>query len=406
MAKALFFSLPAHGHTNPSLPLVRELVARGDEIVYYSSAAFAAKVERTGARYRPYRSGFLTDMRQLPERMEELAWLLMRTTAEVLGDLAVFRAERPDYVITDSVAPWGRWVGEVLAVPIVTSVSTFAFNRSVLAYGLGHGIRPKSARVLMSKVRHMLRAHRLGRALSRQYGVKGHGLAPFVRSDLNIVYTSRYFQPRAETFDGRFEFVGPTLTEREEPPFAWERLGDRRVIYVSLGTIFNIDPAFYQTCFEAFRDLDLHAIVSIGSNLDRETLGPVPPNMLVQAHVPQLDVLRRAAAFVSHGGMNSVTESLYHGVPLLVIPQMSEQEIVGRRTEELGAGLCLAKADVTAGRIREAVQRLLAAEEFRRQAGLIRDSFLAAGGVARAADAIGAFTRPVGVKRGADHGSA
>ena len=42
MAKALFLSLPLPGHTNPSLPLVRELVARGDEIIYYSAAAFAA----------------------------------------------------------------------------------------------------------------------------------------------------------------------------------------------------------------------------------------------------------------------------------------------------------------------------------------------------------------------------
>ena len=78
MAKALFLSLPLHGHTNPSLPLVRELVERGDEVIYYSADAFAAKIEQTGARYRPYRNAFLADIKQLPERLEELSWLLMR----------------------------------------------------------------------------------------------------------------------------------------------------------------------------------------------------------------------------------------------------------------------------------------------------------------------------------------
>jgi len=52
-------------------------------------------------------------MRELPERMEQLSYLLMRTTAEVLArELDAFRAARPDYVITDSVAPWGRWAAE------------------------------------------------------------------------------------------------------------------------------------------------------------------------------------------------------------------------------------------------------------------------------------------------------
>ena len=77
MAKALFLSLPLHGHTNPSLPVVRALVERGDEVVYYSAAAFAAKVEETGARYRPYRNAFLADITNLPERIEKLSWLLM-----------------------------------------------------------------------------------------------------------------------------------------------------------------------------------------------------------------------------------------------------------------------------------------------------------------------------------------
>lgn len=397
MAKALFLSLPLHGHINPSLPLVGELVRRGDDIVYYSTEAFANQIEQTGARYRPYRNAFLADMKQLPERMDELSWLLMRTTAEVLGhELDAFRGERPEYLMTDSVAPWGQWVGEVLDVPVVTSVSTFAFNRRVLAFGLTHGVRPKSARLLLSKMRHMVKALLLRRQLRRRHGVSGPGMmgSVFGRSDLNIVYTSRHFQPCAETFDDRFQFVGPSITPRTETVgFPWEQVRHPVVIYVSLGTLFNTDTMFYRNCFEAFRGGHSEVIMSVGANVSVRSLGLPPPNFIVQSHVPQLDVLRRATVFVTHGGMNSVSESLYYGVPVVVIPQMGEQEIVGRRVEELGAGVYLGKEEATAEKLRASVQRLLVEERFREHAAVVRESFQTAGGVARAADAILAFTR-------------
>jgi len=406
MAKVLFLGLPLHGHTNPSLPLVRELVGRGDEVVYYSADVFAAKIEQTGARYRPYRNAFLADITQLPERMEELSWLLMRTTADVLAhELDAFRAERPDYLVTDSVAPWGQWVGEVIGVPVVTSVSTFAFNRRVLAFAAAHGVRPKSARLLLSKVRHVVKALRLGRRLSRQYGVRGPGITGLVlgRSDLNIVYTSRHFQPCADTFDDRFQFVGPSLTPPTDtvPSVTGGQAPQPAVVYVSLGTLFNADVTFYKNCFEAFRREDVRVIMSIGANVSEASLGPAPSNFIVQTYVQQLEVLRRASVFVTHGGMNSVSESLYHGVPVVVIPQMSEQEIVGRRVEELGAGLCLAKEEATAEKLRESVERLLAEDRFRQQAAVVRQSFQTAGGVARAADAILAFTRQRGPRMAA-----
>lgn len=398
MAKALFLSLPLHGHVNPSLPLVRELVERGESVVYYATDAFADKVERAGATCRRYQNAFLGDMKELPERMDALSWLLARTTAEVLGDeLDAMRAERPDYVITDSVAPWGQWVAKLLGVPAVTSVSTFAFNRHVAVFAAAHGVRPKGGKFALSKLRHIVKALRLGRQLRRRYRVKGPLLMDLImgHSELNIVYTSRYFQPREETFDGRYLFVGPSMAARTgSAPFPWDEGSRRAIVYVSLGTLFNTDAAFYRSCFEAFRSEDCQVIMSIGTAVSMDSLGPAPQNFIVQPHVPQLEVLSRATAFVTHGGMNSVSESLYHGVPVVVIPQMSEQHIVGRRVEQLGAGLYVAKTEVTADRVRDSVRRVIAEDRFRRQAALVGDSFRSAGGVGRAAEAILALTRP------------
>ena len=397
MAKALFLSLPLHGHTNPSLPVVRALVERGDEVAYYSAAAFATRVEQTGASYRPYRNAFLADITKLPERMEELSWLLTRTTAELLTEqLDAFRAERPDYIITDSIAPWGQWLGELLRVPVVTSVSTFAINRHVLKYAVTHGARPKSARLVWSKLKHIGKAIALARRLRRRHGVKGPGITGLVfgRSDLNVVYTSREFQPCAETFDEHFQFVGPSLPASAGEP-SLTATGDPNVplVYVSLGTLFNAEPEFYQACFAAFRDMPVRVIMSIGTNVSEAALGEPPPNVVVKPHVPQLEVLERASVFVTHGGMNSVSESLYHGVPVVVVPQMSEQAMVGQRAEELGAGMCLGKDQTTPEHLRASVNRLLSDGRFRRQAAVLGQSLRTAGGAARAADVIQGFAK-------------
>jgi len=236
----------------------------------------------------------------------------------------------------------------------------------------------------------------LRRPIRRRYGIRGPGIMGTVagRSDLNIVYTSRLFQPCAETFDEHYQFVGPSMGARiESAEFPWEQVRHPVVVYASLGTLFNTDTGFYRRCFEAFQGEDCQVILSVGANVVPESLGPAPANFIVRAHVPQLEVLQRATAFVTHGGMNSVSESLYYGVPVVVIPQMSEQAIVGRRVEELGAGLFIGKDEVTAERMRDAVRRLLTEGRFRAQAGIVRESFQEAGGVGRAADAIIAFTR-------------
>ena len=45
MATICFFSIPAHGHVNPTLPLVRELTARGHRVLYYNTEEFREKIE-------------------------------------------------------------------------------------------------------------------------------------------------------------------------------------------------------------------------------------------------------------------------------------------------------------------------------------------------------------------------
>jgi MGT family glycosyltransferase len=180
------------------------------------------------------------------------------------------------------------------------------------------------------------------------------------------------------------------------PEFPWESIRHPVLLYVSMGTLFNTDASFYLRCFETFANRDCQVILSTGNTIPLESLGTPPANFIVRSQVPQLDVLQRAAAFVTHGGMNSVSESLYYGVPMLVIPQMGEQGIVACRVAELGAGIHLSNAGATAENLWNSVSRLLAEESFRHRAENIRESFLQAGGVPRAADAILNLVRHAG----------
>lgn len=394
---ALFIGMPLHGHVNPSLPLVGALVERGERVVYYATVPFAAAIEQTGATLRAYRAPVLSDLAPMTQRLEAMSWFLAQATRDVLEhDLDAFHGERPDYIITDSVAPWGQWAGQILDIPVVTSVPTFVVNRHVFAFAAANGTRPKSARLFFSKIRHVMKAARLTARLRRRYHVKGTGITGlmFGSSALNIVHTSREFQPCAETFDERFHFVGPSVDARvERERFAWNVTPSLPLVYVSLGTLFNTDAAFFRNCFDAFRGDDVRLVVSIGKTVSLQSLGPVPPNILVKPWVPQLDVLRQASVFVSHGGMNSVSESLHYGVPLVVVPQMSEQEIVGRQVERLGAGVLLQAQQITPASLKAAVHRVLQDPAFRERAVAIGESFRAAGGARRGADAVLAFTR-------------
>ena len=119
--------------------------------------------------------------------------------------------------------------------------------------------------------------------------------------------------------------------------------------YISLGTLFNEHPEFYRHCFAAFANSMYQVVLSVGHKTPLSSLGDIPPKFIVQNYVPQLEILQRANVFISHGGMNSVSEALYYGVPLLVIPQSADQPWVAKRVAQLGAGKLLPRTRATPG---------------------------------------------------------
>lgn len=284
-----FFCIPAHGHTNPTLAVVRELTARGHAVRYYTTEAFRAKVEAAGA-------GFLQFLLAQPRINRQLK----RLRAAGYTAKSVF-----DIIANDNETE-------------------------------------------------------------------------------TVVYTSPDFQPCADTFSEKYHFVGPLLRPAQS---SFEKLPGRSLIYISLGTVNNDALPFYRACLAAFGgDPRFQLVLSAGTQTDLAALGPIPENCTVRASVDQMAVLDCADVFLTHCGMNSASEGLWHGLPLVLYPQTPEQHGVASRVAALGAGVPL--TDPSADGIRRAVKTALTDPSYRENAQKLADGFRRCGGAVEAADAI------------------
>ena len=153
-----------------------------------------------------------------------------------------------------------------------------------------------------------------------------------------------------------------------------------------MGTVNNDLMPFYKTCISALTQTEYQVILSVGNLVSLEAFGELPEHISVLSHVDQIAVLQQADVFVSHCGMNSVSESLYFGVPLVMLPQTSEQGGVARRVEQLGAGIKLQRVD--ADSILGAVNKVLVQSAYAHAAAEIAAGFKRCSGAKGAADKI------------------
>ena len=174
----------------------------------------------------------------------------------------------------------------------------------------------------------------------KPYGYQVESTISLLQNDNStdtVVYTSRDLQPCAASFSDHYAFVGPSVFSDLTP----NKQKERPLVYISLGTVINDRPDFYHKCIQALGNMNADVIISCGRYMDKSLLGELPANVQAFAYVDQLEVLSRADVFITHCGMNSVSESLYMAAPMILYSQTNEQRAVARRVEEKGAGLLL-----------------------------------------------------------------
>jgi len=389
MSKVFVFSIPASGHVNPTLPLVKALVDLGEHVVYYCSDTFSDRIRNTGAEFRTLGTRHDTRVSDMPKNVFSIFRLGIEGSREVTPRVVrEIERDKPDYVICDLMPVFGRVIRKTLKIPTVVSVPVFVLSDGMLRH-LPLRLRAGLGLMAVSAPVDLLRFARAARWFQKRFGLKWSDLLSLDEcySEFNIVYTSTFFQSLPVPAGKHFQFIGPTIyADRESRDDLLNLPDHRKVLYISLGTAFGRRPLFYRLCFQAFGSTDLHVVLSVGSRIDPGDLGPIPTNFTVRSHVPQLHVLKNAAAFITHGGMNSTAEALMYNVPLVVFPQAVDQFLVALRIEELGAGIRL--IDVTVPSLRRAVNRVMTETTFKHQAEIIADSFRRSGGAEAGARAI------------------
>lgn len=355
----IFYGIPACGHTFSNLYLAGSLAGKGFRVIYYSTDSFREVIEANGCEYRSYpideSSLELTD----GEKLFKLYRLILQYTWEMLPELLIqARRERPCGVIFESLALWGRLISARLSLPGASFYSIAAVDwtwrrpqRGVrLPIGPWRkGLRAYASGFLAGLFRclgELPRALVFAYRLKKRYGAKELGMLPVLmnRSDCNLCGYSRLFQPGGREFGPEYRFLGPMSVRRTVPERNDFVLPDQPYIYVSLGTIFNRDERLLRAVTDQLGGRGEWRVILIR---DGEVPAGIsfPENFIVRSFVNQNEVLAHASLFITAGGVNSIHEALYYGVPCLLCPQQGEQLVNAKQFEKLGFGRILRDPD-------------------------------------------------------------
>lgn len=330
--KILFINLPYHGHVIPTIGLVQALFKAGHQVTYLMPHDWETQISDSGAEFLGYENN-----PQLDKQIRN----------------AFFKAEEViasyDLVLYEQFFFVGKHLAEKHGKKCVRIFTAPATNKELMRAFISSG-GPMG----------IFRLPLIG-TLWTQDCVKGLGIKLKCRNwldeivedppDCNLVYTLRSFQPFSEDFpEEQFYFIGPSVYDRKEEDFPALA---KPVIYISIGTILKGGENFFRACLEAFEKEKVTVVLSVG-NFDISRLKRIPENFVIRNRVPQIAVLKQASLFVTHGGMNSVSEAMVHGVPMVVIPFVSDQPVNARQVEKLGLGKVLEYKTITANALRDA----------------------------------------------------
>jgi MGT family glycosyltransferase len=141
---------------------------------------------------------------------------------------------------------------------------------------------------------------------------------------------------------------------------------------------------------DALTDTPYRVVVSKGPRHDELDLAD---GMIGEEFLPQTSVLRHADVVITHGGNNTVTESMYFGKPMVVLPLFWDQHDNAQRIDETGFGVRLPTYDVGRDDLVGAIERLLADQALQRTLAATSRRLQASPGTVRSADLLETLAR-------------
>jgi MGT family glycosyltransferase len=382
VARIALVNAPFQSHVAAMLRLGDVLARQGHELTVWAPEQWRAQVERLGGRFEP--------------SVHEIPRLPPVPLAAALASITEREAERliprllthdVDVLIRDSQTPWALVAGQYLGIPRIVSHPMFPMLGQVAADDSPGDPSLQPAEKTQPAQADRRRFERSWLSIARRWGVQ--------LTDVSGLY-HRTSEPTL-TFTTE-EILGP----RKLPP-AWRCIGpllppppprgpEERppLVYASFGTAQNRRTELFRIAINALAGQPVRLLISTaGRSLTPEELGPVPPNITVREFVPAREVLARATVHITHGGANSVHESLVAGVPLVCLPQAFDQIPLSERIAEIGAGV-IVEEDACA--LLRAVLGLLGDDRIRERTRAIAESLQRFDGEAHVAAAIAGWT--------------
>ena len=409
MARLGAFCFSGTGHINPMAALARRLQQRGHKVVIFGIADTESRVRSAGIDFQLIGAADypLGTLQKLDQRLGELNGLAtFRFTVERVKNTArmvlrdgpeAARNANLDAMLIDE-ADMGGTVAEHLRLPFV-SIAFFPpliKDDRIPPFCFGWPARQDP----LSRLRNRLGMRLLSRVAAGIYAVvnqqrEAWNLKPLTHSTDALSPLAQITQlPQALEFatsskPANLHYTGPFVDNQQRPPvpFPWHRLDDRPLVYASLGTLQNSSEKIFKTIAEACAGLDVQLVLSLGG-LDPARLGTLAGDPVVVSYAPQLQLLKRAAAVLTHAGLNTVLESLAEGVPLVAIPLGNDQPGVAARVAAQGAGIVIARRKLNVPRLRNATRSVLEEPHYQAAARRLQAAMQQVNGLEKAADII------------------
>lgn len=390
MAVIMFVVPPFYGHITATLGVGAELISRGHKVCWVAMKEIAEGYVPEGGEWivpeqlaiydeeidRILRdqnvgtkiSGFEALDFGLNETMLPFARIMMTAMQSLIDTI------QPDCIVQDESALAGAIAAVKNNIPYVTSItSPPGFFEPNLFF-------PERQKQLLEAMA----------GVQRDFGVISEKNI-FNSDKLILSYTSReLLKPNYGdfVFEGPVEFVGAIIASRPEPTrFDWSALPNTEwpTLYVSIGTVLDdIRGKIFGKIIAALGDRPINVI----ANTNPALLEHWPSNFIVQAVCPQLDIIKNVDLVITHGGFNTINESLFFSKPLIVLPLAWDQSPNANLVVQNGCGLKFRYKRLVADDFASAVFEALSSNDLKENAARLGESIRSLGGTNRAANLI------------------
>ncbi len=399
------------GHLNTMIPVGKELVLRGHQVTLIARLEAEQRARSAGLEFQAYGEfefplGSVTKtLAALGERRGRNA--LKFTIEKFAENASIFLRDAPPLMnkldvqalLVDQATVEGGTVADLLQIPFVSICSAVVLNRhysvpppftnwpysnSTWAH-IRNQIGGCIATSLLRPVTDLIDRHR------SQWKLE-------LPSDLNDRFSriAQISQQPAELEFPRkdlpawFNFTGPfhSAEGRQGVDFPYERLTGQPLIYACLGTILGNQLEIFSTIARACLQLDTQLVISLGGAASNGQAPRFEGSPIVVPFAPQLELIKRAALCITHGGLNTALECLANGVPMVALPMVNDQPGVAARVAWAGCGVSIPIRKVTVAKLRRAIDEVLTQDTFRQNATRLKTAIQKAGGVQRACDII------------------